>query len=128
MTELWTPEEDEVVPAVIVTRHHAVAQFVRAARPDLFRHAPVLTGTVSERDVCGRLVAGNLPFRLAAACARFWAVEFDKPPRGQEYTLDEMLSAGAVLVEYRVEVAPPGFRIELTRNRLSRPASKGRVT
>jgi hypothetical protein len=92
--------------ALIVSRHAAVAQFVRAERY-VFASATVLTGTISADDVRGRLVAGVLPFHLAALCERFWAVEFTgPPPRGQEYTLDEMRAAGAHLVEYRVSKVP----------------------
>lgn len=94
---------------LIVSRHPAAIEFCRSHAP--FAHAEVLTGTVSASDVRGRVVAGVLPFALAAECARFYAVEFTgAPPRGQEYSCAEMRAAGARLVEYRVvrvgELAP----------------------
>ena len=89
---------------MIVARHPAVAEFVRAERPD-FAGATVLDSTVTAEDVFWNEVAGVLPLHLIVFTARFWAVEFSgAPPRGVEYGLDEMRAAGARLVEYRVEV------------------------
>lgn len=87
---------------LIVSRHPAVAEFVRAERPD-FEGAEVLTGTVSAEDVRDRDVAGVLPLALIAECKRFFAVEFaGAPPRGAEYGIAEMVAAGAYLREYAV--------------------------
>ena len=87
----------------IVSRHPAVAEFVRAEMPE-FETAEVMASTVTASDVAGHDVAGVLPLALIAECGRFYAVEFTgTPPRGAEYGIDEMRAAGARLVEYRVQ-------------------------
>ncbi|MGB9848886.1 MAG: CRISPR-associated protein Csx16 [Moorellaceae bacterium] len=87
---------------VIVTRHPAAAEFIRSAAPE-FADAPVLQ-VATEEDVRGKVVAGNLPLHLAALAEEIWAVEFTgEPPRGQEYSLEDMERAGAVLRRYRVQ-------------------------
>lgn len=87
---------------VIVSRHPAAVEFIRLSCPE-FAGAPVLE-EASPDDVRGKIVAGNLPLRLAALAAEVWAVEFDgEPPRGREYTLDDMRAAGAAVRRYRVQ-------------------------
>ena len=91
---------------IIVSRHPAAIEFVRAERPD-FQDAEVLA-SASPDDVRGAHVVGNLPMSLAALCARYEAIEFSgPPPRGAEYGLNEMRAAGARVVEYRVRQVPP---------------------
>jgi hypothetical protein len=64
---------------------------------------PVTTGNVTAEDVRGKTVYGVLPLHLAAAAASVWAIEFSgAPPRGQEYTLPEMVASGARLRPYVV--------------------------
>jgi len=54
-------------------------------------------------DVRGKHIYGNLPLHLAALAAKVTVVEFDgAPPRGQEYSLEDMQAAGAVLRTYVV--------------------------
>ena len=90
---------------LIVSRHPAAVEFVRAASPD-FAGAPVMTGNVTADDVRGKHVAGNIPLHLAQYAASVTAVEFDgDPPRGAEYTAEDMSAAGAHLCTYRVEWA-----------------------
>jgi hypothetical protein len=86
---------------IIVSRHPATVEFVRAERPE-FADAAVLA-SVTPDDVRGAHVIGNLPLHLAALCGRYEAVEFSgTPPRGAEYGIDEMRRSGAYLAEYKV--------------------------
>ena len=81
---------------LIVSRHPAAIEFIREELPE-FADAPVLA-TATEDDVRGAVVAGNLPLHLAALASEMIAVEFTgNPPRGAEYSLDDMKAAGAVL-------------------------------
>lgn len=88
---------------LIVTRHDAAAEFIRKRLPE-FTNAPVYK-EATEDLVRGNEVAGNLPANLAALTARYIAIEYPvgKAPRGQEYTLEDMENAGAMLVEYKVQ-------------------------
>lgn len=96
---------------VIVSRHPAAIEFIRAERPD-FADAPVLA-SASPDDVRGYIVAGNLPLHLAALASEVIAIEFTgQPPRGTEYTIDEMRTAGAHLASYTVRALPaPRFEL-----------------
>lgn len=63
---------------------------------------PVLAQATAE-DVRGKVVAGNLPLHLACLARSVHTIEFEgQPPRGQEYTLEDMRTAGARLVSYTV--------------------------
>lgn len=54
-------------------------------------------------DVRGKIVYGNLPLHLACLCQYVIAIEFSgAPPRGQEYTLTDMVNAGAKLERYKI--------------------------
>lgn len=87
---------------VIISRHAAAIEFIRQA-DHRFADAPVITGNASAADVAGKVVAGNLPLFLAAEAAEVVSVEFTgAPPRGQEYSLEDMLAAGARLAVYVV--------------------------
>jgi hypothetical protein len=117
---------------VVVSRHPAALEFIAcslstegiegrvcgdridfAIRPDLGDHfdpagtltdsIPVIRGDAIPDDVAGKHVYGNVPLCLAALAHRVTVIEFTgKPPRGQEYTLADMLSAGARLTDYCV--------------------------
>jgi hypothetical protein len=90
---------------VIVSRHPAAIEFIRAASVD-FADARVIAQATAD-DVRGKVVAGNLPLHLAAVTAEVVAVEFaGPPPRGLEYTLADMQAAGAKLARYRVSALP----------------------
>lgn len=88
---------------IIVSRHPAAVEFIRQQLG--IEDAPVMA-SVTEDDVRGKIVIGNLPMHLAAIASwtgEYWALEFDgAAPRGAEYTIDDMLVAGAKLVRYRV--------------------------
>ena len=87
---------------VIVSRHPAAIEFIRqkAGLPD---DTPILAQVAEPTDVHGRAVYGNVPLRIACEAERVVAVEFDgDPPRGREYTLEDMQSAGACLRTYHV--------------------------
>lgn len=87
---------------VIVSRHPAAVEFIRSVAPE-FADAPVLQ-VAGEDDVRSKVVAGNLPLHLAALAEEVWVVEFTgEPPRGQEYSLEDMRRAGAVLRRYKVQ-------------------------
>ena len=87
--------------AVIVSRHPSAIEFVRmvAGLPD---DTPVLA-SATVADVQDKVVYGNLPFHLACHASVVYAVEFaGNAPRGAEYTLDDMVNAGATLRAYTV--------------------------
>ncbi len=111
------------IPELIVSRHTAAVTFIAESIGGVANVArdailvatdppiriPVLASAVAD-DVRGKRVAGNLPLHLAALCSEVIAVEFDgAPPRGQEYTADDMRAAGARLAGYVVSVSdgPP---------------------
>lgn len=94
----------DVEDIVIVSRHPAAIQFVKehlSARGIDADRVPVLA-SATDADVRGRDVYGNLPMHLAAVAWTVWVIEFDVPPRGQEYTIDDMWKAGARLRSYTV--------------------------
>ncbi len=68
-----------------------------------WRVGPFIRAEVKADDVRGKHVVGNLPLHLAALCASVTAIEFDgPPPRGAEYTAEDMKQAGARLRRYVV--------------------------
>lgn len=86
---------------LIVTRHKAAAEFIRQSLPE-FADAPVIESATAD-DVRDKDVAGVLPLHLIALTHRFYAVEFTgTPPRGAEYSLEEMRAAGARITPYAV--------------------------
>jgi hypothetical protein len=106
---------EENMQKIIVSRHPAVVEFVRAERPD-FCDAKVLA-SASPDDVRSAHVIGDLSTSLAALCGRYEAIEFiGSVPCKVEYTVDDMRACGAHLVEYRVHQVPPpakGKELEL---------------
>lgn len=106
---------------IIVSRHPAAVEFIRAELGSDWASAPVIE-SASEADVIGAVVAGNLPLHLAAKAAQVIAVEFSgPPPRGTEYGIAEMRAAGAKLARYTVEaVAPPEREVTFNDGRKSR--------
>jgi len=86
---------------IIVSRHPAAIEWLRATHPE-FAEAPVLASATAD-DVRGKHVVGNLPLSLAAEAAMVSAFEFTGPqPRGAEYTVADMVAAGARLRTYAV--------------------------
>lgn len=68
----------------------------------LDRSIPV-RAEVTADDVRGKHVVGNLPLHLAVLCASVTVIEFaGAPPRGAEYTEEDMAAAGARLARYAV--------------------------
>jgi hypothetical protein len=95
---------------VIVSRHPAAIDFIRAADAR-FANAPVVAQATAD-DVRGRHIAGNLPLQLALLASSVTAVEFTgDPPRGAEYTIEEMRAAGARLTSYVVVDAAAPERV-----------------
>ena len=93
--------EEVVVKRVIVSRHPAAIEFIRREIPE-FKDAPVVS-SATVNDVCGAEVAGNLPLDLASYAYCVYAIVFNgTPPRGQEYTLEDMDKAGAAIRFFRV--------------------------
>lgn len=108
MNHLVTNVED----IVIVSRHPAAIQFIREELrqrgfdPEL---VPVIA-QATDADVLGKHVIGNLPMQLACHALCVTAIEFDNPPRGLEYSLEDMKKAGAKLTTYVVlSVKPTGW-------------------
>ncbi len=98
---LWGDDEEKMENILIVSRHPAAIEFIRAQRPEL-ANAPVLAQATTE-DVRGKHVIGNLPLALCALAESVEVVEFaGAPPRGQEYTIEDMIAAGARLRRYIV--------------------------
>jgi hypothetical protein len=115
---------------IVVSRHPATVQFIAGCMRDdcvdsevvpggihLFGRAdtaysgedygfvPVIFAAYPD-DVMGKVVYGNLPLHLASLTSLVRAVEFEgAPPRGQEYSLEDMMRAGARLVDYVVKRA-----------------------
>lgn len=110
---------------LIVSRHPAAVEFIRrealggmdaiyvtddggfhVTSAGEQRFVPVLSEVTAD-DVRGKHVAGNLPLHLAEVAEAVYAVEFaGPPPRGREYTVEEMEAAGANLRKY-VVFGPP---------------------
>ena len=91
---------------IIVSRHPAAVAFIREAA-GLADDVPVFDGNVEYWQVKDKIVYGNLPLQLAKEARKIVAVEFaGAPPRGAEYTVDDMKAAGAKLAAYKVAVAP----------------------
>ena len=98
---------------VIVSRHPAAIKFIAdnigaTCEPTLEvvgadgLKIHVLSEATIE-DVEGAIVYGNIPLSLASFAHAVFAVEFEgTPPRGAEYTLKDMVDAGAYLEVYQV--------------------------
>lgn len=65
---------------------------------------PLIRGDATPDDVRGKVVYGDdVPFHLACLASEVYAVEFNgAAPRGAEYTLAQMIAAGATLASYIV--------------------------
>lgn len=104
------------LPELIVTRHQAAIEWLaEALKLSIQRHEDgcITVGSipvkanVSGPDVDGKIVCGNLPLNLACLCKEVIAIEFTgAPPRGQEYGVAEMKTAGANLARYIVGKIP----------------------
>jgi len=90
---------------VIVSRHHAAVEFIRQhAEQDMSSVPVIMDRDATADDVRGKIVYGNIPMHLAALAAKCCAIEFSgTPPRGREYTLQDMLAAGASISCYVVK-------------------------
>ncbi len=85
---------------VIVSRHPATVEWLKSL---IGEDVPVLA-EATEDDVRGKVVYGNLPLHLACVAKAVYAVEFTgTPPRGKEYSREEMEKAGVQLRGYRVQ-------------------------
>lgn len=108
MNHLVTKVED----LLVVSRHPAAIQFIREELRQRGFDAelvPVIA-QATDADVLGKHVIGNLPLNLASHAMCVTAIEFDSPPRGLEYSLDDMRRAGARLSTYVVlSVKPTGW-------------------
>lgn len=92
------------IPDMIVSRHPATVEYLRSR----FGEIPHVEQATAE-DVRGKIVAGNLPLKLASVAAAIVAVEFaGDPPRGREYTIADMEAAGVRLSVYGVRCAEDG--------------------
>ena len=112
---------------VVISRHQAAIEFIAAelvksmyATYALFNETsvtivtedceernevviPLVRGNARKEDVLNRTVYGNIPLPLSTHAECVFCVEFEgTPPRGQEYSLEDMRMAGAKLEEYRV--------------------------
>ena len=91
-----------------VSRHQGAIEWAR--KHPWSRHAEFLPHLDLARIVPGDTVIGTLPVHLAAAvCARgakylHLSIQLTVKQRGQELTADELDTAGAHLVPYKVEV------------------------
>lgn len=89
--------------ALIVTRHPGAVEWLRR-RGVVAR----VLAEVGPADVHGRVVFGNIPLYLAALTEMVYAIEFaGAPPRGAEYSAEDMDAAGASLAPYRVQSLTP---------------------
>jgi hypothetical protein len=83
---------------IVVSRHEGAVQWLR----ELGYNEPVYD-EVSEEQVRDKEVVGNIPLHLAALATSVLAIEFEgRPPRGKDYSADDMRKAGARLVRYKV--------------------------
>lgn len=126
------PELPVGTPSLVVTRHPGAVEWLRRqlppsvtggdwiysppSDPGIGRMAwfeahglagdcqviPVMAD-VTPDDVHARVVWGNLPLHLAKEAKEVVAIEFaGAPPRGAEYSANDMEKAGARLARYRV--------------------------
>jgi hypothetical protein len=70
---------------------------------------PIITGNATRSQVEGKIVYGNIPHDLSDCAAEVRTIEFEgTPPRGVEYTLEDMRKAGAKIGRYVVRRIPFG--------------------
>ena len=87
---------------IIVSRHKAAIEFINKELPESVDY-PVYA-EVTPTLVRGQHVYGNIPLHLAAEAEKVTAIEFgNNPPRGSEYTLEDMYAAKAALRTYMVK-------------------------
>lgn len=81
----------------------AVVVIEKTGPMDAFVSSIPVVETATPEDVRGKVVYGNVPLRLAVLAKEVRTVEFTgTPPRGQEYSLEDMVEAGAEFRSYRV--------------------------
>ena len=85
---------------LIVTRHKGAIDWIYKYYPNTISWE--VKSEVTENDVRDAVVIGVLPPPLASLTAKYFAIEFTsgKSPRGQEWTLEDMENAGAILQQY----------------------------
>lgn len=98
-------------PELIVSRHQATIDYLQKvfAGPPGTPPIPV-KAQATEKDVVGKTVAGNLPLWLAHIASAVISVEFTNPPRGREFSMEEMIDAGVSLRGYTVTLVHPDIR------------------
>lgn len=90
---------------VIVSRHNAAIEFIRAECPD-FINAPVISHVADAAEVAGAIVAGNVPLSIAVHAAQVWTIEMGAIPlerRGTELSIEDMRRFGARIERYVVQ-------------------------
>ncbi len=87
---------------VIVTRHHALVEYLREVT-DLPEHAAVIAHA-TETDVKGAHIYGVLPLRLAALAERITEIPLDLPPelRGVELSVEQVRKYAGAMRSYTV--------------------------
>jgi len=89
----------------IVSRHKAATQWLHKHYPESLEAN--VTEVITAEEARGRVLWGIVPLNIAALAKEVRAIQFPYfPPRGKEYTMEDMEEAGATLVSYRVRIAP----------------------
>ncbi len=87
---------------IVVSRHKGAVDFILEELPEF--EGVEVKGSVKEEDVAGKHVVGNLPLELASKASRVTTICFSgKPPRGVDYTVEDMRREGAYLKTFKVE-------------------------
>jgi len=89
---------------LIVSRHAGALEWLRRRGFDVSAAKAEITAADVDRNT---VIVGNVPLALAAKAAAVVAIQFKgAPPRGTEYTADDMEAAGAYLQTYWVAETP----------------------
>lgn len=106
---------------VIVSKHPAVTEYIiRELSPicpfcdelewetpgcRLARHQrPKVIASAKGEDVVGKVVIGDVPLSLAARAKLFIAIEYEgSPPKGTDYSIEDMEAEGVYLVAYSIK-------------------------
>ena len=90
---------------VVISRHSGAIEWLREEFG--IEGIPIISGNAIPEDVSGKWIIGNVPLALACHALNgiIFAIEFTgTPPRGQEFSANDMRAAGAHIVEYRVSL------------------------
>ena len=90
---------------VIVSRHGATPaycrEYLRGLGVEDVDSVVHIAGNATEDDVRGKIVVGNVPMHLGALALEVHAVEYPAfPPRGAEYSIEDMIAAGVRVSVY----------------------------